>query len=285
MVREFALKPYDFAFDLSASDRAKVLLLISASRIRATNDQVYPLGWKRIIFNRLSHFNWSREHQVVRDFRTVTDVMGQTGEPGPLVLETHATLEEVRQKVPNLTCDRPWAIIHATTRWAYKQWLPERWAEVADALAERYGMRVIFSCGPDPREVAHVRKILQHSHGLHHSTEGQLSLREQARLTRAAKLLLCVDTLAAHMGAAVQTPTVVLFAKAKPEAWGPWRCPSVCLTGDCSCRRLGHMACTRDQPYKCVAGIPTEAVLSAAEQLLRQPETTSTFAARVAHEA
>lgn len=274
-LRHFTLRRYDFAFDLSGSDRAKVLLLLSASRIRGANDQVFKLGWKRHAFNRLSHFNWSGQHQVLRDFRTVADVMGLVGEPGPLVLETPATLADVQAKAPHLELDRPWALLHPTTRWAYKQWVPERWAEVADALATRHGLRVIFSCGPDAREVAHVREILRHARGSHRSTEGRLSLRELAYLTQRASLLLCVDTLAAHIGAAMQTPTVVLFAKARPEAWGPWCCPSVCLTGDCTCRRLGRMVCTRDQPYRCVAGIPVAVVLAAAAQLLRKPNPTA----------
>lgn len=274
-LRHFTLRRYDFAFDLSGSDRAKILLLLSTSRVRGANDQVFDLGWKRHVFNRLSHFNWSGQHQVLRDFRSVADVMGLAGEPGPLVLKTPATLADVQAKVPHLQVDVPWALIHPTTRWAYKQWLPERWAEVADSLATRHGLRVIFSCGPAPSEVAHIREILRHAREPHLSTEGRLSLRELARLTQRASLLLCVDTLAAHIGAAMQTPTVVLFAKAKPEAWGPWRCPCVCLTGDCSCRRLGRMVCPRDQPYRCVAGIPVAQVLAAAEQLLRASNPTT----------
>ncbi len=278
MLRHFAFRRYDFAFDLSASDRAKVLLLISASRIRAGNDQVYSPGWKGVVFNRLSHFNWYSQHQVLRDFRTVSDVMGISSEPGPLVLETPATLSDLRLAAPQLELDRPWALIHPTSRWTFKQWLPERWAAVADGLAAR-GLRVIFSCGPDPLEVDHVRKILQLARIPHCSTEGRLTLPQQALLTQRASVLLCVDTLAAHIGAAMQTPTVVLFAKAKPEAWGPWRCLAVCLTGDCSCRRLGRMNCTRDQPYLCVASIPVAEVMAAADKVLlasgSKPATTS----------
>lgn len=266
-LRRFALRRYDYAFDLSNSDRAKTIILLSAARIRAVNDRVFELGWKCKLFNRVSHFDWSNQHQVLRDFRTVTDVLDIAAEPGPLVLNVKEPAE-LAVKLPFFVSDGPFAAIHATTRWTFKQWLPERWATVADELQARHNLKIVFTCGPTSQEIAHVESIRALSKGRHSSTEGKLTLSEQAALLKRAKILLSVDTLAVHMGAAVQIPVVALYGKSRAEAWGPWQCPSVPIQGICHCRREKRMTCERGRPYDCMKSISVSQVLDAGERLL-----------------
>jgi len=246
-----ARRRYDYAFDLSNSDRAKLLIALSAARVRAINDWHAELGWRRHLFNRFSHFAWGPEHQVLRDYRAVADVLPLAA-PGPLVLDTDVPLDAPSP---------PYVVIHPVSRWKFKQWLPQHWAAVADTLSEA----VLFSYGPG--EEAEIDEILRHSRKKHRKIDG-LTLRQLGGLIRGARLFLGVDTVAMHIAAAVQTPAVALFGPSSEWSWRPWQAPHELVLGDCSCKRTRQFVCDKSRPYPCMQGISTAQVLAAVEKLL-----------------
>ena len=249
---------YDYAFDLSNSDRAKLLILLSAARGRAINEWHAELGWRRPIFNRFTHFEWAREHQVLRDFRAVADVIDPGARPGPLYLNT-----EVDAPAPAA----PYAVIHPVSRWKFKQWLPERWAAVADQLAQ-LGMQVIFSSGPGEEE--EIERILQQAKNPH-AKAGLLTLRQLGKLIRGARLFLGIDTVAMHVAAAVQTPAMALFGPSSEWSWRPWQAPHQLVLGNCPCKAARRFTCDKSAAYPCMADISAEAVLGAAANLSAAP--------------
>jgi heptosyltransferase-3 len=95
--RGMMLKRYDYAFDLSDSGRAKLWILLSAARMRGINDAYHSVGWQRCLFNRISVFEWRLQHQVLRDFRTVTDIMELKGEPGTAAILSAAGIRKPAQ--------------------------------------------------------------------------------------------------------------------------------------------------------------------------------------------
>lgn len=264
---------YDYAFDLSNSDRAKILVAASRARVRGINDCYGQLGWKRRLFNRFSSFAWAREHQVLRDFRTVADIVdgehpaGGNAEAPPLHINTDIDFDRLSAVLPGLQPDTAFAVIHPVSRWQFKQWLPDQWAEVADRLAEQ-GLRVVFSCGPVPEEQAHIQSILAACRHAHLATDGRLSLRELAALIGRSRIFLGVDTVAMHIAAATGTPCVVLFGPSSEWSWHPWQCRHELVLGDCGCKITRKFVCDKSTIYPCMAGISTDAVLGAAGKLL-----------------
>jgi heptosyltransferase-3 len=242
--RGILLRRYDYAFDLSDSGRAKFWILLSAARIRGINGAYNSVGWQRRLFNRVSLFKWGPEHQVFRDFRTVTEIIGLKGEPGPLRFYPQAEFENMPGILP---VPDNFAVIHPTSRWAFKQWLPERWAEVADEIRRRHGLAVIFSTGPARREVEYV---------------------QLGALLGRAKHFCGVDTVAMHLAAAMQTPTVALFGPSSEWSWRPWQCRHELALGDCSCKRTRQFICDKTKPYPCMERITVEEVLAKARVLL-----------------
>ncbi len=59
-----------------------------------------------------------------------------------------------------------------------------------------------------------------------------LPLPQIKRLMQDATLFLGNDSGPAHMAAAFQIPTVVLFGPSDPVTWAPWRTPSEVLVAD-----------------------------------------------------
>jgi len=245
---------YEYAFDLSNSDRAKVLVLASGARYRGINARYGVHGWRKEIFNRFSWFDWPREHQVLRDFRTVADVIGSDAAPGPLNLNTDVEVE---------TPPAPYAVIHPTSRWTFKQWLPERWAAVADFLASR-DLKVVFTHGPGESVDAILRKCQTSP-----SRAQPASLRHLGRLIKQSRLFLGVDTVAMHIAAAVQTPSVVLFGPSSEWSWRPWQAPHQLALGDCPCKASRQFTCDKGKPYPCMERIEVDAVCAAASSFLK----------------
>ena len=270
------LRRYDYAFDLSNSDRAKFWIALSCSKVRAINKVNQQFGWKRVLFNQFSKFDWTRSHQVLKDFRTVAEVLDRPAEPGPLVFRPQASFARIGDRLPWNPEDQATVVIHPTTRWPYKQWLPERWAAVADEVSRSSEMKVLFSCGLDTVEIEHVEQILNLAKEKHGFTRGRISLDELAWVLGQSHMYLGVDTVAMHLSAAMGTPTIGLFGKSRISAWGPWNCPDGSIQGECFCRKEGELTCRKDRPYRCMESITESQVMESVRQLTESHEPTAT---------
>jgi heptosyltransferase-3 len=262
---------YDYAFALTESDRAVFWVRLSGAKVRVINDAYQTLKWKRRWFNRVTDFAWAREHQVLRDFRTMTDVLQPEAQPGPLRFYPQADYPQLCRKLPFLESLGDLVIIHPASRWAFKQWLPERWAAVADDIRKRHGWNVVFSTGPAPRELECAQAILSASRERHFSTQGKATLHEIGLLLGRAKLFLGVDTAVMHLAAAMQTPSVVLFGPSSEWSWHPWQCRHEMVLGECSCKTTRQFVCDKSKPYPCMEKITVDAVVASANKLLAPP--------------
>ena len=100
----------------------------------------------------------------------------------------------------------PYAVLHVGASSPLKQWLPQRWLALADALAAR-GLMPVWSAGGG--EEAVVRAC--DPQGRYPSFAGRLDLAQLWHLTAGAALVVAPDTGVAHLGRVVGVPTVALF--------------------------------------------------------------------------
>jgi heptosyltransferase I len=118
--------------------------------------------------------------------------------------------------------DRPVATLVIATSNPHKDWVPERWAEVCDALHERFGLRAVLAGGRSERELATERVIMEHTRHRPLSTLG-LPLRELVALIDASALVISLDTGPMHMSVALDTPVIALMGYNDPQRVGPYR--------------------------------------------------------------
>lgn len=262
---------YDYTFDLSLTDRAKWWTIFSRGRTRIANRHTLRGSrWERI-FTRLSDFDWGPHHQVLHDFRTVADVIEPAAEPGPLCFHPQTDGLAVRDQLGAEVISGSFVVLHPCSRWAFKQWLPERWAAVADAVREQFGMAVVLSSGPAARELAAIHEIRSRARHPHRATEGRLNLHDLGWLLGRARLFLGVDTVAMHLAAAMQTPTVALFGPSSEGSWRPWQCRHELALGDCPCKVRRVFTCDKTRPYPCMERITVDGVLKAVQNVLAKP--------------
>jgi heptosyltransferase I len=118
--------------------------------------------------------------------------------------------------------DQPIASIVVATSKPEKDWIPERWAEVADALREQFGMQVVLVGGKSERELAAERIVMERAKHKPRSELGS-GLRNLVSILDSSALVLSPDTGPLHMAVALDRPVISLMGYTNPKRTGPYR--------------------------------------------------------------
>ena len=118
--------------------------------------------------------------------------------------------------------DRPIAPIVVATSKPEKDWLPERWAEVCDALWSDFGVQPLLVGGRSPRELAAEAAIVERASAPVRSALGS-GLRKLVGILDGAALVLSPDTGPLHMTVALNRPVISLMGYTNPKRVGPYR--------------------------------------------------------------
>src|SRR5450432_1889791 len=117
------------------------------------------------------------------------------------------------------TVEAPYAVIHPMASEPAKTWPAERFLSVAEFLQHSLDLQPVFVAGP-AEDLSAFRRF---------PTFTNIPLAQTKQLLSGATLFLGNDSGPAHMAAAFQIPTVVLFGASDPIVWAPWRTPSEVL--------------------------------------------------------
>ncbi len=118
--------------------------------------------------------------------------------------------------------ERPAASIVVATSKADKDWMPDRWAAVCDALWYDFGLQPVLVGGRSARELAAERAIMDNTRCTPLSTLGS-GLRRLVSIIDGSALVLSPDTGPLHVTVALDRPVVSLIAYSNPKRVGPYR--------------------------------------------------------------
>jgi lipopolysaccharide heptosyltransferase II len=218
-------------------------------------------------------------HEVEQNLALLEAVGGQPdGQPGqgfPLEFPLGAQDREFAARYlaeQGVEGDVPLVCIHPGAGAPVKLWRNEGWAQVADALVEGYGAKVVLTGSSS--EVPLVQAIAERMASQPLVAAGQTTLGQLAALLAHCRLVLGVDSGPLHLAVAVGTPTVHLYGPVDSRTFGPWGDPArhIVLTSgmDCiPCNRLDYRTDELEE-HRCVWDISEAQVLGAARQLLER---------------
>lgn len=159
---------------------------------------------------------------------------------------------------------RPWIAVHPGTssKTAYKRWMADRYAQLADRFAAELGATVIFTWGPGEKEWAEgIQRQMQRPSVLAVETS---RLTQLAEIFRRCDLYVGGDTGPTHIASFVKTPIVVIYGPTDPvinEPYGPHR--KVRRAVGCNpCRKR---SC---KELRCLKAVRVEDVFRAAREML-----------------
>ena len=110
-----------------------------------------------------------------------------------------------------------------------RDWLPERYAAIADYARERHGMETILCGGASPEERAMGDAIVRTAKSPPVNLIGRDTLPELIALVARVTVLLCPDSGPAHFATMVGTPVIGLHATSNPERSGAYFSRSHCV--------------------------------------------------------
>lgn len=195
--------------------------LLSGARVRVglapskTRD-----GIRRVHTHVLPEGPWKHTQDLFLDFRWALGVPRDA--PVTWGLTFSAEEDEERRVWRETLGDRPVAALVVASANPKKDWAPERWSELADALDRDMGFRVVLLGGPSARERSIAAHILRDS-----STRPVDALADSVRTlmgrVKSSCLVVAPDTGPLHLAHALGVPVVGLFGHTNPWRVGPWR--------------------------------------------------------------
>ncbi len=214
-------RQFDLVLDLQVYFKANIV----TSFINAT----VKLGFD---FARARDLNWlfttdrisPHAMQHVQDqYLEFCDWLGAPTSPVTWGLGPWSEEERAWQKEFYLRLERPAVPIVVATSKLQKNWLPDRWAEVCDALYSDFGLQPILVGGRSPVETESERIIMEKAKHPPLSALGNGGLRGLVGILDGAALVISLDTGPLHITVALDRPVVSLMGYSNPKRVGPYR--------------------------------------------------------------
>lgn len=216
---------FDLLLQLQVALRASLLSLLIPARVKLGFDRARAAEGQWLFTNAKIPPR-SREH-VLDSFLGFAEACGVRER----VLRWDVAIPpEARAYGERLIPDaKPTLVLSPCSSEPTRNWLPERYAAVADHAAERHGMRVILCGSPGDAERAMGAAIERAAQTPLLNQIGQDTLPELLGLLARATALLCPDSGPAHMASLVGTPVVCLHATSNPARSGPYHSRAFCV--------------------------------------------------------
>ena len=219
VISQLRARRFDVLINLQVYLKAGIITALSGTRRR--------LGFDRA---RARDANWlfTSERIPARGVRHVQDQyfefleqLGIDPEPaewglGPWDHEREWQREFVSQ------FDRPFAAMVVATSKVDRDWPPEKLAEVADILADQYGIQPVLVGGDSPKEREAAATIMRLTKSKPHVILG-CGLRKLVSIIDASALVIAPDTGPLHMSVALNRPVISLMGSSDARRTGPWR--------------------------------------------------------------
>jgi heptosyltransferase I len=217
--RRLAGRRFDLVLDLQVYFKATVATALARAPVKLGFDRARARDLNWLATNRKIP---ARPGQHVQDqYFEFLHALGVDPEPvewklGPWEHEIAA------QRAFFAGLDRPAAALVIGTTRPEKDWVPERWAELADALHERFGVQPVLVGGRSERELETERVIRARARHPVVSTLG-VPFRDLVGIFGGSALAVSLDTGPMHVAVALGTPTLALVGYFDPRRIGPYR--------------------------------------------------------------
>lgn len=215
---ELRKKKYDLAIALSEGDRTAITLFLAKAKLK--------IGFspKNKMLNFVYNKHLKRDcpyHSSMVDMQMLT-LLGY--DDRNTVITSHWNKED--EKVVDEQLEKydlkEFVIVHPVSRWMFKCWKDDYFAEVIDYIENKKKIKVVITASPDSIELKKVESILSRCISNPINLSGMLSLNSITYLYSKAKLYLGVDTAPMHIAASLNIPVIALFGPSEPRIWGPW---------------------------------------------------------------
>lgn len=153
-----------------------------------------------------------------------------------------------------------YAVLHIAAAYDTKRWPSRGFLHIARRLRDHYSLTPVIVAGPGSDEL--LRPF------------GEFELRPNLDVDRfksligGAKLFVGGDSGPAHVAAALQVPSVVIFGSSDSRIWGPWKNRAEVVETKIECRPCPGDRCYAFEEPRCILSITPDTVERAVERVL-----------------
>ncbi len=271
LLRSLRAERFDLVIDLRTGDRGAILAFLARApeKVAFAGDGAW---WRRHVFSRLFDALDAAPPPAHPGADQSLRILRAAGFPAGNVLprlHVSGAADAAARGILSAAGIPPgerFITINPFSRWKYKEWAHERWAEVIAWLGERHGLKSVLV---GTREEADASAgILGKAGTAGVSAAGKTSLGELAAMIRRSSLHLGVDSAAPHMAAALGTPSLTLFG---PSDWRAWIVAGdLCrvVTPDMPCVPCNQKGCAGKGRSTCIEGMEAPRMLDALDEML-----------------
>lgn len=183
---------------------------------------------------------------------------------------TDSSLATLKAKLPAIAemdggKSAGFALIHPAAAFETKRWPAAKFAAIAEYLFAR-GLFTVAVAGPGERDV--LNQLAEESRAPIVVSD-ELSLPEIIALASLARIFVGNDSGIAHIAAAVNTPTVVIFGSSNRDNWRPWTdAPSEIVFTEYDCQPCPGYVCEKFESPQCILSVTPASVIAAMEKVL-----------------
>ena len=162
-------------------------------------------------------------------------------------------------------------VIHASSRWNFKEIPMASWAKIVDELKSK-NIEVVISGSHDDLKTNEMIFDLCESKPV---LTKDFSLIDTAALYERANLILTIDSMSTHLASAVKTPVVSIFGPTNEKNWGPWKGKYKVIGLSAkdnemfACRPCGMDGCEGSKISQCLVQMDPQKVVREAMAMLR----------------
>ncbi len=261
-LRDLRSRRYDLVVDLQGLFRTGFFARVTGAPVRIGFRDSREAAW--MFYTHYLGRDGIDTHAVDRNYR-VAELLGFEDVPITFRLPIPDTVRAETCELlrdHGVGDDESLVVVAPGARWETKRWAPERFAEAIDGYSSRMAVRTVLVGSPD--EAAVCDSIRRACGSGPVNLAGETTLGCVAALIERSDLVLCHDSAAMHLGAALGRPLVCIVGPTNPHRTGPYRRSQdvLRLALDCSpCyfRRLAQC----DHGHRCMADLQSGVVADA----------------------
>lgn len=150
---------------------------------------------------------------------------------------------------------------------ATKRWAPERFAKVADTLAER-GYKPVFFGGTMDEDMVRGAVSLMRTTPV--VATGAFTIGALAAAMRRCSLIITNDSGPMHVAISQKVPIVAMYGPSSPKLYGPYTDNALIVTAQPPCLGCAGGMKHRCSDMQCMTRLSVEQVLEAADTMLKK---------------
>ena len=266
-IRQLRAEKYDVVVDFTHGDRAAFLSFMTGASQRITYQHSSTLS--HILMNHVIRSNPFEHHIVDYQLQALTYFGMDNFKRGMKLYIPESSESKVDHllSVSGIGRDSLNVMIHPGAKRRLRQWRPERFAEIARRLSEKYRAVIILIGGPEDGNL--LDKVEEYMEFQSSFSSVDLSLLEMAALLSRCHLFIGNDSAPAHVAAGVKCPNLTLFGPTFPHMWRPLSPIGEVVFKDVPCCGCMQKSCIRPEKT-CMDLIEVDEVWEKVEGLMKE---------------